>query len=184
MTTTAQTPYTYQSGSENFYWNAIVARDCGRYRVLTKNTYSRTVMKEADKAVMAEFMDNVKLIIATMSYDVFSPVPEETNRKQYLFCESKSSGAKAKGFVSTGGFTVLKGSVASNRLSSFFTGNNYYKLRLRLEEEGIILDRVFQRDYEFSAPSAASAVILGRTSNGNVEWRTEDGVSLRDIQTL
>ncbi|MBQ7154017.1 MAG: GIY-YIG nuclease family protein [Synergistaceae bacterium] len=198
----------YQAGSENFYWNTVVAftghdlnkaliryledklvkeaRECGRYKVLTKNTYSKTVMKASEKAVMAEFMDNVKLIIATMSYNVFAPVPEETDSRQYLFCKMASSGADAKGFVSTGGFTVVKGSVVSEHVAASLTDSkhaSYYKLRLKLEHEGIISGRRFTRDYEFRSPSAASAVILGRTSNGNLEWRTEDGKPLRDTRT-
>lgn len=200
----------YKAGREVFYWNTVVAftghdlnkaliryledklvadaRECGRYRVLTKNTYGKTVMKEADKAVMAEFIDNVKLIIATMSYNVFAPAHKGTDNtsRQYFFCRVRNSDANAKGFESSGGFTVMKGSVVSSSVASSLTNNHvsYYKLRLRLEEEGVISERIFQRDYEFSAPSAASAVVLGRTSNGNVEWRTEDGVSLKDFQRL
>lgn len=45
----------------------------------------------------------------------------------------------------------------------------------------MIKDGVFQKDYEFSAPSSASAVILGHTSNGNVDWKTEYGTRLKDL---
>ncbi len=31
------------------------------------------------------------------------------------------------------------------------------------------------------APSAASAVILGRTSNGNIDWKDDTGIVLKDI---
>ncbi|MBQ3694342.1 MAG: DUF4357 domain-containing protein, partial [Synergistaceae bacterium] len=57
----------------------------------------------------------------------------------------------------------------------------YYNLRVRLENENIISNGIFQHDFEFSAPSAASCVVLGRASNGNMDWKTEDGVKLRDI---
>ncbi|MBQ3450144.1 MAG: GIY-YIG nuclease family protein [Synergistaceae bacterium] len=193
----------YRTGKEEFYWNAVVAftghdlnkaliryledklvkdaKECGRYKVLTKNTYGRTVMKESQEAAMAEFMDNVKLIIATMSYNVFVPVPRAENNTTYLYC--KGAGANAKGFVSNGGFTVLKGSVVSDHIVPSFIerGKAYYNQRMKLENDGVISERVFQRDYEFSAPSAASAVILGHTSNGNMDWKSEDGVKLRDI---
>ena len=198
----------YQSGSENFYWNAVVAftghdlnkaliryledklvkdaRECGRYRVLTKTTYN-THIKEAEKAVMAEFIDNMKLIIATMSYNVFSPARDEPDNTQYFFCRMASSGADAKGFISSGGFTVLKGSaVSSYVVNSLAEGRhtNYYKLRLQLEADGIISGRKFARDYEFRSPSAASTVILGHPSNGNADWKTEDGRKLKDTSNL
>lgn len=195
----------YQAGTENFYWNTVVAftgndlnkaliryledklvkdaRDCGRYRVLTKNTYSRTVMKESQVATMAEFIDNIKLIISTMSYNVFAPIPQAEDNTVYLFCRRERSGVDAKGFVSPGGFTVMKGSVISDNVAPSFSKHvmNYSKLRIRLETDGIITNKIFTCDYEFSSPSAASCVVLGRSSNGITDWKTEDGTELRNI---
>lgn len=75
----------YNAEKEKFYWTTAVvflgrdlnkaliryledrfvqiARECKRYTVLTKNTYSRTVMKEAHVAAMEEFIDNVRVLI-------------------------------------------------------------------------------------------------------------------------
>ena len=192
----------YKAGKEKFYWNTAVifigrdlnkaliryiedklvksARECGRYRVLTKNTYD-TSIKESLVATMEEFIDNIKILISTMNYNVFVPVPKAEDDTQYFFCNSSKSEAAAKGFVSPGGFTVLKGSKVSERIYPVFEGHNYHKLRLQLENDGVISDGIFQRDYEFNSPSAASAVVLGRSSNGNVEWRTKDSVKLKDI---
>ena len=60
-------------------------------------------------------------------------------------------------------------------------GKSYYNLRNALIKDGTISDRIFTRDYEFNAPSAASAVIMGHTSNGNMDWKTADGVKLKDL---
>ena len=193
----------YQSGKEKYYWNTAVifvgrdlnkalihylenrfveiAKECGRYTVLTKNTYRNTVMKESQIASMEEFIDNVKILINTLGYKVLVPVPKATDDTVYLY--RKGSGAEAKGFVSTGGFTVLKGSVISDHtVPSLETrGKSYFRLRNALVKDGIIADRVFTRDYEFNAPSAASAVVMGHTSNGNVDWKTADGVKLKEL---
>ena len=193
----------YQSGKEKYYWNTAVlfvgrdlnkalirylenrfveiAKECGRYTVLTKNTYKNTVLKEAQIASMEEFIDNVKILINTLGYKVLVPVPKADDETIYLYC--KGSGASAKGFVSAGGFTVLEGSTVSDHtVPSLETkGKSYYNLRNALIKDGTISDRVFTRDYEFKAPSAASAVILGHTSNGNVDWKTADGVKLKDL---
>ena len=193
----------YQSGKEKYYWNTAVAfvgrdlnkalirylenrfveiaKECGRYTILTKNTYKNTVLKEAQIASMEEFIDNVKILINTLGYKVLVPVPKANDETIYLFC--KGSGASAKGFVSAGGFTVLKGSTVSDHtVPSLETkGKSYYNLRNALIKDGTISDRVFVRDYEFKAPSAASAVILGHTSNGNVDWKTADGTKLKDL---
>ena len=193
----------FQSGKEKYYWNTAVifvgrdlnkalirylenrfveiAKECGRYTVLTKNTYKKTVLKEAQIASMEEFIDNVKILINTLGYKVLVPAPKATNDTIYLFC--KGSGGSAKGFVSSGGFTVLEGSTVSDHIvpSLETSGKTYYNLRNTLAKEGIIVDRVFTRDYEFNAPSAASAVVLGHTSNGHVDWKTADGVKLKDL---
>ena len=193
----------YQSGKEKYYWNTAVifvgrdlnkalirylenrfveiAKDCGRYAILTKNTYKNTVLKEAQVASMEEFIDNVKILINTLGYKVLMPVPKATDDTVYLYC--KGSGASAKGFVSAGGFTVTKGSLVSDHIVPSFEirGKNYYNLRKTLIRDGVIEDRAFVRDYEFNAPSAASAVILGRTSNGKDDWKNADGVKLKEL---
>ena len=193
----------YQSGKEKYYWNTAVvfvgrdlnkalirylenrlveiAKDCGRYAILTKNTYKNTVIKESQIASMEEFIDNVKILINTLGYKVLMPVPKATDDTVYLYC--KGSGASAKGFVSAGGFTVLEGSTVSDHIvpSLETRGKSYFKLRNTLVKDAVIVDRVFTRDSEFNAPSAASAVVLGHTSNGNVDWKTADGVKLKEL---
>lgn len=193
----------YQSGKEKYYWNTAVifvgrdlnkalirylenrfveiAKECGRYAVLTKNTYKNTVMKESQVASMEEFIDNVKILINTLGYKVLVPVPQANDDTVYLYC--KGSGGSAKGFVSTGGFTVLKGSMVSDHIvpSLETRGKSYFNLRNVLVKDGVIVDRVFTRDYEFNAPSAASAVVMGHTSNGNVDWKTIEGTKLKDL---
>ena len=185
----------YNVDKERYYWNSAVvftgrdlnkalirylenrfveiARECGRYQILTKNTYKNTVMKESQIASMEEFIDNVKIIINTLGYKVLEPVLHVDEKTVYLYC--KGSGANAKGFVSSGGFTVLKGSKVSDHMVFLFElrDRSYFNLRKKLVDDGIIVNDIFERDYEFNAPSAASAVILGRTSNGNVDWKND-----------
>ena len=48
----------------------------------------------------------------------------------------------------------------------------WFNLRAKLEEDKIIVDRKLVKNYEFSSPSAASAIFLGRPSNGNTDWKT------------
>ena len=193
----------YQSGKETFYWNTAVAfvgndlnkalirylenrfveiaKECGRYTILTKNTYKNTVLKESQIASMEEFVDNVKVLINTLGYKILVPAPKADNNTVYLRC--KGASANATGFVSAGGFTVVSGSTISDHtVPSLETkGSSYYRLRNTLISEGVIVDGAFVKDYEFSAPSAASAVVLGHTSNGNLDWKTDDGTPLKNL---
>ena len=193
----------YQSGKEQFYWNTVVmfvgqdlnkalirylenrlveiARECGKYKILTKNTYRNTVSKESQIAAMEEFTDNIRILMNTLGYRVLVPTPKAERNTKYLYCAG--NGAKGKGFVSPAGFTVVKGSKISDHMTPSFEtrAKSYYNLRKRLEENGTIVDGVFVSDYEFSAPSAAAAVLYGRNANGNIEWKTEEGTELKNL---
>lgn len=193
----------YNSDKEKYYWNTAViftgrdlnkalirylenrfveiAKKCGKYSVLTKNTYKKTVMKESQIATMEEFIDNVKVLINTLGYKVLSSESQVTKDTTYLYC--KGAGGDAKGFVSSEGFTVVKGSKVSDHTVSSYEqyGKTYYELRKKLELNRIIVDGYFDVDYEFNSPSAASAVVLGRTSNGNYDWKTSEKIKLKDL---
>lgn len=194
----------YQTGKETYYWNIAVAftgrdlnkahiryledrfvkiaRECGRFTVLTKNTYGKTVLKESQIASMEEFIDNVKIIINTLGYKVLEPAPKATENTVYLYC--KGSNADAKGYVSSGGLTVCKGSIISDKIVPSMEKyvKNYYELRIKLVANETIKDGKFMIDYEFSSPSAAADVILGCSSNGQTAWKTQDGIMLKDLQ--
>ena len=193
----------HQSGKEKYYWNTAVAfigrdlnkalirflenrlveiaKEFGQYTVLMKNTYKNTILKESQIASMEEFVENVKVLMSALGYRVLVPAPQATDNTVYLYC--KGSGADAKGFVSSGGFTVLKGSRVSTHTvpSMEVHAKSQFKLRRAMEQEGIITDGVFLRDYEFTSPSAASTLVLGRSSNGNVDWKTQDGIQLKKL---
>jgi hypothetical protein len=70
-----------------------------------------------------------------------------------------------------GEFTVLAGSQARHR----HNGNgSYVELRNRLERDGTIDattdPAVFTKDHVFASPSAAAAVVAGRSANGRTSW--------------
>lgn len=98
------------------------------------------------------------------------PRPKTVIAPATLVCRA-SNGADAKCIKEGEGCRVLKGGVISKTLAPSFKSTGYYKLRLSLEADGTIRSRIFQRDCVFKSLSAASSVILGRASNGKVEWK-------------
>jgi hypothetical protein len=182
----------YDADREKYYWSTAVAflgrdlnkalirflenrfvetaRDCKQYTVLTKNTFSNTVLKESQIAVMEEFIDNVKILINVLGYKVFSEAANNETPADNLYC--RGSGAEAVGRFSSGGFTVMKGSIISDHeVESFKTRvKGYHDPKRKLEVNGVIEGRKFTVDYEFNSPSAAAAVVLGRSANGKKEW--------------
>ena len=75
-----------------------------------------------------------------LGYKVLTPVPQATSTTTYLYCKSKE--ASAKGFISTGGFTVLKDSTISNHMAPSFStrAESYYNLRNQLIADKIIIN--------------------------------------------
>lgn len=193
----------YKNDKESYYWNTVVAfigndltkahiryledrfvkdaRNCGRYNVITKNTYGKTVLKESQKECMEEFIDNVKIIINTLGYKVLDPAPKAQIDTSYLYI--KTGSIEAKGYLSSGGFTVCKGSKVSNKIADSMERyvKSYYNLRKKLELNDVIKNSKFTIDYEFSAPSAAADVILGCSTNGLTAWKNKDGIALKNL---
>ena len=110
-----------------------IARACKRYKVLTKNTYRNTVMKESQVAVMEEFVDNVKVLINTLGYKVLDPLVQTgidlnvTEEGQDLFITSGN--ASASGRVTSEGFVVYKGSVVNSKTSAKSLSAGMAKMR-------------------------------------------------------
>lgn len=57
--------------------------------------------------------------------------------------------------------------------------HTYASLYAELRRSGVLTEQgahcVFTQDYAFRSPSAAAAVVNGRVSNGQIDWRTADG---------
>jgi hypothetical protein len=89
----------------------------------------------------------------------------------------KKSGISATAQEIDGEFTVFEGSVTRSEWLGVHDG--YKRLREKLEEDGtlVVSDdgkyRRFTRNQVFASPSAAAAVITGRSANGRVEWKLQ-----------
>ena len=192
----------YNAGKEKFYWHTAIAflgKDLNKANIrfieneivetakglgvdlLTKNTFKDTVLKKSQKAAALEFIDNIKVLLHALGYTILKEKPVETSDTVLLYCKGKTS--DAKGYVSTKGFMVMKGSRVSDHVFDSLKKHmkSYAVLRQQLEDSGIIVEDIFQEDYEFKSPSAAACVVHGRSSNGLTDWRTEDGTKLKDL---
>jgi hypothetical protein len=43
---------------------------------------------------------------------------------------------------------------------------------------------VFMQDYVFSSPSSSAGMILGRPSNGRIEWKDKNKKTLKELQEI
>lgn len=169
-----------------------MTKDAGR--VVLDNSQrpdaDRRRLPEADQANMEAFLANLKVILPVVGLDllkarskaVAKPVtvtvaalPSSAPDPQAMFEIRHRSGVKAFALEEDGEFVVLAGSEALK--NSAYTGATYGELKQELIAQGVLATQperdlyVFTRPHAFRSPSAASAVVLDRNSNGRREWR-------------
>ena len=69
----------------------------------------------------------------------------------------------------------------TNKLLNQSGCSGIYAVRVKLEESGIIRNRVFTEDYVFPTASNAAKIILGTSASGNQRWKKKDGTKLEDL---
>ena len=168
-----------------FIESRLVARGHGAKRVILENgnAPAEPALSESDRSEAETFLEEMLVIYPLLGVDAFvvpivlpsAPAP----------LQLRARGIVASGHDSPEGFVVHAGSQAA--LTEVPSLHDYLrKLRANLVTSGALaadagLYRVTQ-DYTFDSPSTASGAMLGRTSNGRVEWKDAQGRSLRDIQ--
>lgn len=145
-------------------------------------------LSEADTASMDVFLDYMLGLLPVLGVQAFerSSPAAAGDVGAVLYCASGK--ADAKGRDTPQGFVMMAGSTASpdevDSLSKYLPG--IVKLRKQLLEDGVLAAQEegwrFTQDYTFSSPSQASAVVLGRSSNGRRDWRDASGRTLNEIQ--
>ncbi|MEY8240866.1 MAG: GIY-YIG nuclease family protein [Cycloclasticus sp.] len=150
--------------------------------LLQNNVSSGAKLPESDKAEMDVYLEKMLQLLPILGIDVFKVIDTNTGQKEgILTCSIK--GLIATGKRTANGFVVLKGSqaVKEHRASSVRTAAR----REQYAEEGLLMDSgncyVFSKDYEFSSPSAAGAIVRGGRTNGLTSWKNEDGIVLKDL---
>lgn len=140
-------------------------------------------MSEADAAEAEGFLEEMLLCFPVLGLGLFSAAGGARAAGRTLFLSGK--GVKAQGMETAEGFVVRAGSTAVK--VEVPSCHAYLKeLRSALVENGVMKTVgdgfKFEQDYVFASPSTAAGVIVGRSSNGRVEWKTKDGKTLKEIQ--
>jgi len=166
-----------------------LASDAGRYEIQNGNRPTRSSISESDQAEMEEFIEYIRMLVNTLNFKVFEPLVKESTSleadSEELYLKG-ARGAAGRGKRVVDGFVVFKGSeAASLTVPSFPKG--FRSLRDELIENEVIKEEqgksMFVSDYLFSSPSAAAAVIMGRSANGLLEWKDKLGKTLKDIES-
>jgi hypothetical protein len=115
-----------------------------------------------------------------------SPHKSAKGKTPALTCQGR--GVLARGHDTPQGFVVQAGSFSAKdevpSLKEHFP--SVIELRADFLKSGVLVSegdkRRFTQDYTFNSPSLASAVVLGRSSNGRADWKDASGRTLKELQ--
>ncbi len=164
-----------------------IAKKVKRYKIENGTTPTMSSISEADKAEMEEFIENIKMLTNTLGHKVFEEIRGNINRKsEREFIIKAARGADAKGIPTSGGFVVFKNSkIATTTVPSY--SKPFLQIREKLIKDDVLKkdngSLIFVEDYEFSSPSTAAAIVMGRNANGLTEWKLKDGTTLKDYES-
>ena len=168
---------------ENKFYS--MAKAAGRSTVINSTIPTCSSISEYDEAMLEEFIADAKLLVNTLGYKIFDSIAESTVKRpdeQMYFYIQAAHGANAKGVRVADGFAVLKDSVISSTAASHLRSSIVH-LRTSLLEKGIIDQNYrFTQDYIFTSPSLAATIVMGRSANGRIEWNTQNGKTIRDLE--
>ena len=179
-----------------------IASRLKRYHLYNGNIPNQPAISESEQAVMNEFLYHIRILTTTLGHKIFeekrttaaavatSPSPQATEpvkkeEDDFIFYASSGKGANARGKPTAEGFVVFEGARFTKEAAPSFP-NYYLKKREKLIKQGILVleKNVYQltEDYVFSSPSYAASVILARSSNGQIEWKLNNGTTLKDYE--
>ena len=170
-------------------WFAIAeATKAARYNLENGNTGSQPYTPAPLQADCHEIHETAAILLATLGQPVFEPLTNHPSTSdgqakplELFYC--KGPEANGVGEYTSEGFVVHKGSTARIGNVASIQGTSQERFREQLVTDGVLLQQqgqnyVFTRDYLFSSPSMAAIAVLGRSANGWLEWKTEQGQTL------
>lgn len=157
-----------------------LAMQAKRYIVKNGNDPTHGNISEEKMCELEDFIDYAKIIIAVLGHKVFVPITPEVNdtsSNELLYC--KKNGANAIGQITADGFVVKKGSAISSKITNSCPES---VIKKRDQNKNRIKEYILQDDILFNSPSGAACFVVGGSANGNTEWKTADGATLKELE--
>lgn len=161
-----------------------IASNIGRCILMNGNQPGGASISESDEAEIEEYITNACILTNALGIKVFEPLISSSQtlyEKQIntLFITA-TRGANAKGQKTSEGFVVYKDSLVANSFTPTCP-ELYREIKADLIEKGILVNNRFMKDYLFASPSTAAGVVMGRSANGLMEWKTSQGETLKNL---
>jgi len=164
-----------------WYFQQVVTK-AERYAVVNPNSTKEPLATEEEKADRLHDVEAINTLCELLGFP-FTASLRPAVVKQYT-CKGKQ--ALGTGCPTTNGFVVFKGSVAMATLAKS-TDATVVRRHAELVASKVLVPAApgtlrFTKDYEFTSPSTAAAVVLGRSANGWTEWKDAEGRTLDEVR--
>ncbi|MCB5198250.1 GIY-YIG nuclease family protein [Loktanella sp. TSTF-M6] len=170
-----------------------LAKQVGHTPLENGNQPTRSSLSEAATANMEAFLDTLNMVLPAIRVDLFlskarpkavTPQAGHLQRAPVFSFILPKYGVQATAQIDDGELVVQKGSLARGSWVGSAKFQSYSKQYDQLQQQGILVRQgdhlVFTEDYAFSSPSAAAAVVAGRSANGRISWTLPDGRTFAD----
>ena len=161
-----------------------LAAKAGRAELDNGNAPGLPPLSEPEVADAESFLTDMLVIYPILGVSTFEPLEQSVGPGR-LFLQGPS--AAGEGSETEDGFVVFSGALArTETVESMpaWAGN----MRASLMQSGVLVPAEggaslrLSTDHVFGSPSAAAAVLLGRSAAGPVEWKDAAGRTLKEIR--
>lgn len=176
-----------------------LAKEADRYGLENGNTPPESSLPRADRAAMAEFTENIRMVLGTLGYPILEPLlrpvaPQTANpalsaapqkTETDIDFSFRVNNLLAHGALTDEGFVVRKGSHVS-RVNTESAAGRVIKLKEQLIADGRLVPDgdhlVLTEDVLVSSSSYAAVLVAGTARSGPQSWIAPDGRSLKAIE--
>ncbi len=167
-------------------------------RYIVKNGNEPSPGKPTEEVIsdLQNFAMYAEMVMGVLGHKVFEPlIKVESNQSNaepssltetQLFLERKSRKSnillKASCVQTSEGFVVKQGSMIETIDSHSIPIGIKEKRKYAISDKKIDREGILQVDMQFNSPSYAAAFVIGGHANGLTEWKTADGITLKEIE--
>ena len=161
-----------------------IAKNISHSSLENANIPPKSSLSEADIANMESFLETLQIVLPAIRVDTFldksvavsSDAGQQETPVIVFELVKLRSGVNAKAFLRKGELVVQAGSLGRDKWVGDTTQKtHYHKLYHELCNNGTLVidgDQTrFTKNYAFSSPSAAGAIVNGQSTNGRTEWK-------------
>ena len=168
-----------------------LASTANRYEAKNGNEPNAGNVTEEKESELEEYVNYAKIVMGALGHFVFEPIVQpqpkvfiienDDSVEFYLEQKVKNSGLTVKASCrrTNEGYIVLNGSVVNPKANEKTCSG----LVMTARNSARIDNNILLEDILFPSPSAAAMFVLGQSSNGYTAWKTQDGRTLKEIET-